>query len=118
LGMGVDWRRRTPRLATGVGGYSGVAIKPVALRCAFQVAQAVSIPVIGCGGIQCAEDVMEYLVVGCQAVQVGTVSFSDPTVLARMGQELEELLHSEGIETLSECIGTLQLSQAEPWRKA
>ncbi len=117
LGMGVDWRRRTPRLATGVGGYSGMAIKPVSLRCAYQVASAVSIPVIGCGGIQCAEDVMEYLVVGCQAVQVGTVSFSDPSALARMGQELAELLHSEGIDTLSDCIGTLAMPQAEPWRK-
>ncbi|MFT4648994.1 MAG: dihydroorotate dehydrogenase (NAD+) catalytic subunit [Glaciecola sp.] len=117
LGMGVDWRRRTPRLATGMGGYSGVGVKPVALRCAYQVAQAVSIPVIGCGGIQSAEDVMEYLVVGCQAVQVGTVSFSDPSVLARMGQDLVGLLQSEGIETLSECIGTLQVSSAKPWRK-
>lgn len=118
LGMGVDWRRRTPRLATGVGGYSGIGIKPVSLRCAFQVASAVSIPVIGCGGIQCAEDVMEYLVVGCQAVQVGTVSFSDPSALARMGQDLEDLLRAEGIETLSDCVGTLQMSTAEPWRKA
>jgi dihydroorotate dehydrogenase (NAD+) catalytic subunit len=117
LGMGVDWRSRKPRLATGVGGYSGTGIKPVALRCAFQVASAVSIPVIGCGGIQCAEDVMEYLVAGCQAVQVGTVSFSDPSILAHMGQELARLLESEGIDTISECIGTLKAPPTQPWRK-
>ncbi|MCA9000842.1 MAG: dihydroorotate dehydrogenase [Planctomycetes bacterium] len=116
LGMGVNWRRRTPRLATTVGGYSGVGVKPVSLRCAYQVAQAVSIPVIGCGGIQTAEDVMEYIVAGCQAVQVGTVSFSDPSALSRMGQELQALLESEGIETLSDCVGSLRSHEAQPWR--
>lgn len=107
LGMGVDWRRGKPHLATVVGGYSGLAIKPVALRCAWQVSQAVSIPIIGCGGITCAEDVLEFLAVGCTAVQVGTVSFSDPGRLAQMAEELSACLDAEGIGTSAEVTGRL-----------
>jgi dihydroorotate dehydrogenase (NAD+) catalytic subunit len=108
LGMQVDWRTGKPGLATVKGGYSGPAIKPVALRCAFECVQAVSIPVIGCGGIASAEDVLEYLAVGCSAVQVGTASFSDPALLARLPGELEQLLERAGVTCLEEVIGRLQ----------
>ncbi len=107
LGMGVDWRRGEPQLATVVGGYSGVAIKPIAMRCAWQVCQAVKIPVIGCGGIRNAEDVLEFLAVGCTAVQVGTASFSDPACLATLAQELSACLDEEGIATSAEVSGRL-----------
>jgi len=107
LGMAVDWRRRAPGLATTKGGYSGVAIKPIALRCAYECAQAVSIPVIGCGGITCAEDVLEFLVAGCHAVQVGTANFSDPALLTKLVQELEDLLNQANISRVVDLIGTL-----------
>lgn len=114
LGMAVDWRRRTPGLATVKGGYSGKAIKPIALRCALECAQAVDIPVIGCGGITCAEDILEFLVVGCTAVQVGTASFGDPALLAALPAELERLLEAEGIADISELIGALDARPAAP----
>jgi dihydroorotate dehydrogenase (NAD+) catalytic subunit len=108
LAMSVDWRTRTAGLATIQGGYSGVAIKPIALRCAWECARAVSIPVIGCGGIGRAEDVLEFLVVGCSAVQVGTASFSDPGRLAGLADELERLLASAGVDDVRELVGSLR----------
>lgn len=112
LGMQVDWRTGAPGLATLVGGYSGVGIKPVALRCAWECVQAVDIPVIGCGGISSAEDVLEFLAVGCRAVQVGTASFSDPGLLGRLAGELESLLEAEGLQAVDEVVGRLQAALA------
>jgi dihydroorotate dehydrogenase (NAD+) catalytic subunit len=112
LGMGVDWRSGKPALNTVVGGYSGVAIGPVALRCAFQCAQAVSIPVFGCGGITSAEEVLEFLAVGCLAVQVGTSSFSDPAMLGRLAAEVEVLLDAAGFGAARDVIGTIRLPQS------
>ena len=111
LGMAVDWRRHMPRLATVRGGYSGVGLKPIALRCAFDCVQATGLPVIGCGGIGSAEDVLEYIVAGCQAVEVGTASFSDPSLLARLAREVSELLDQAGIESLDELRGQLCLDE-------
>lgn len=107
LGMAVDWRSGRPALNTTIGGYSGSAIKPVALRCAWQCAEAVSIPVIGCGGIRTASDVLEYLVVGCAAVQIGTASFSDPSLLAGLSEQLHELLDGAGIPSVRALRGRL-----------
>jgi dihydroorotate dehydrogenase (NAD+) catalytic subunit len=90
-GLAVDWRRRRPILGAGTGGLSGPAIKPLALRCVWQVARAVNVPIIGVGGIASLNDVMEYLVCGASAVQVGTANFYDPGVAARLVDELEEL---------------------------
>lgn len=111
LGMAVDWRKRAWRLATKQGGYSGVGIKPVALRCAWECAQAIDIPVIGCGGIRTAEDVLEYLAVGCTAVQVGTASFSDPSLLGRLGDEVSALLDAAGIRSVAELIDCMERPQ-------
>jgi len=112
LGMRIDWRTRRPGLYTVQGGYSGTAIKPIALRCAWECARSVKIPVMGCGGITCAEDVLEFLVADCAAVQVGTASFSDPGLLARLPAELEALLEAQGIADVRELIGSLVIPRA------
>jgi dihydroorotate dehydrogenase (NAD+) catalytic subunit len=112
LGMQVDWRTRRPGLNTVQGGYSGTAIKPIAVRCAWECAQAVQIPIIGCGGIRTAQDVLEFMVAGCSAVQVGTQSFSDPGLLGRLPAELEELLDQANIGAIRDLIGTLETPQS------
>jgi dihydroorotate dehydrogenase (NAD+) catalytic subunit len=114
LGMKIDWRTRAPGLFTVQGGYSGVAIKPIALRCAWECARSVKIPVMGCGGIGSAADVLEFLVAGCTAVQVGTASFSDPGLLARLPAELEALLDEARIADVRELIGSLCIPHAGP----
>ena len=78
--MAIDWRKRRPMLGNVVGGLRGPAIKPIALRCVYQAAQAVKTPLIGIGGIATIDDVMEFLVAGATAVQIGTANFYDPTV--------------------------------------
>ena len=108
LGMSVDWRKGTPGLATVQGGYSGVGVKPVALRCAWDCVRSVNIPVIGCGGIAKLEDVLEFLVVGCSAVQIGTASFSNPSLLAEMVDALPAKLAEAGFDSVKELIGSMQ----------
>ncbi len=112
LGMKVDWRTGKPGLATVQGGYSGVAIKPIALRCAWECARSVSIPVVGCGGIMTAEDALEFLVVGCRAVQLGTVNFSDPGLVGRVAGEMSSLLDKHGVARAADLVGTLRLPDA------
>ncbi|HJP00271.1 MAG TPA: dihydroorotate dehydrogenase [Planctomycetota bacterium] len=113
LGMAVDWRSRRPRVATVQGGYSGTGIKPVALRCAWECARAVSIPVIGCGGVGDAQDVLEFLVVGCSAVQVGTAAFADPALPGVLAERVATLLDAEGIASVRELIGALEDGREE-----
>src|SRR5581483_11436413 len=84
VGMAVDWRRRRPILANVTGGLSGPAIKPLALRLVYRVSREVPVPVIGVGGIATLDDVMEFLVAGASAVQLGTVNFYDPTASVRV----------------------------------
>ena len=108
LGMRVDWHSGRPGLATVMGGYSGVGVKPVALRCAWSCTQAVSIPVIGCGGIAGPEDVLEFLAVGCAAVQVGTACFSDPASIATLPARIAALLDAAGIASVQEVIGRVR----------
>jgi dihydroorotate dehydrogenase (NAD+) catalytic subunit len=107
LGMAIDWRRRRPILGKVVGGLSGPAIKPLALRMVYQVARAVKIPVIGIGGIATIDDVMEFLVAGASAVQLGTVNFYDPTASVRIVEQLPEALTTLGAKSIAEIIGTL-----------
>jgi dihydroorotate dehydrogenase (NAD+) catalytic subunit len=107
-GLAVDWRRRRPVLGAGLGGLSGPAIKPLALRIVWQVAQAVEIPIIGVGGIASLDDVMEFLVAGATAVQIGTANFYNPSLASRLVDELDALLAAEGIGHVTELVGTLQ----------
>ncbi|HTU25502.1 MAG TPA: dihydroorotate dehydrogenase [Pirellulales bacterium] len=107
LGMAVDWRRRRPLLGNVLGGLSGPAIKPIALRAVYQVARAVTIPVVGIGGIGTIDDVMEFAVAGATAVQIGTANFYDPlasmTILDRLGAAVAEL----NCNRFADVVGTL-----------
>ena len=107
LGIAIDWRRRKSMLGNGMGGLSGPAIKPIALRCVHQVATAVDIPIIGIGGIADIDDVMEFLVVGASAVQIGTANYYDPTVSTRLVEQLPAALGAIATDSVSDCVGTL-----------
>ena len=107
IGMAVDWRRRRPVLGRGIGGLSGPAIKPVALRMVHEISRAVRIPVIGVGGARTAEDVLEFVCAGARAVQVGTAAFVDPAVLVSIVEELARLL-AAAKTTITELCGSLQ----------
>jgi dihydroorotate dehydrogenase (NAD+) catalytic subunit len=109
IGMAVNWRRRRPILGNVTGGLSGPAIKPLALRMVWQVARKVSIPVIGIGGIATIDDVMEFLVAGASAIQLGTVNFYDPTASQRIVEQLPTALAHLGVGSVREVIGTLQV---------
>ncbi len=106
-GMAVDIRSRKPLLANIVGGLSGPAVKPVALRCVWQVAQTVSIPVIGIGGIASAKDVLEFVLVGASAVEIGTASFTDPAAIFKIIQDLPGLCEELGIKNLEQYRNSL-----------
>jgi dihydroorotate dehydrogenase (NAD+) catalytic subunit len=105
VGMRLDIKTGKPILANRTGGLSGPAIKPVAIRMIYEVSQAVSIPIIGMGGIQSAEDVIEFFYAGASAVAVGTANFVDPFVCPSIIEELPILLDKLGYEHISECIG-------------
>ena len=107
LGIAIDWRRRKPMLGNGMGGLSGPAIKPIALRCVHQVSSAVDIPIIGIGGIANIDDVMEFLVAGASAVQIGTANYYDPTVSTRLIDQLPEALGEINAGSVAEIIGTM-----------
>ncbi len=109
LGMAIDWRNQKPMLGNVLGGLSGPAIKPVALRCVHQVAQAVDIPVVGIGGIANLDDVMEFLVAGASCVQIGTANYYDPTVSQRLVAELPAALRGLGVNSVTEVVRTLKL---------
>ncbi len=109
-GMAVNVRQRRPMLANVIGGLSGPAIKPVALRCVWQVAQSVNIPVVGLGGISTAEDVLEFILVGAHAVQIGTANFMQPDFCFKVIDELEKLCQEYGIDDLNAFRGTLKLA--------
>ena len=108
LGMAVDWRRRRPLLGNVLGGLSGPAIKPIALRCVYQVAQTVQTPLIGIGGIATVDDVMEFLVAGATAVQIGTANYYDPTVSMKILDHLPGALSELGATNVAEIVGTLK----------
>ncbi|GAB4128360.1 dihydroorotate dehydrogenase [Thermopirellula anaerolimosa] len=108
LGMAVDWRRRVPRLGNVLGGLSGPAIKPIALRAVYQLKQAVTIPIIGVGGIAGVDDCMEFFVVGADAVQIGTASFYRPNAVIEILDRLPDALRTLGAERLSDVVGTFR----------
>lgn len=105
----IDLETRKPHLANITGGLSGPAIKPVAVRMVWQVAKAITKPVIGMGGIQSVEDVVEFLVAGASAVQIGTASFYEPTISVRLVKELEQYCIERKIESVRSLIGTVKV---------
>ena len=107
VGMAIDWKRRRPILGNVTGGLSGPAIKPLALRMVWRVAQNVKIPIIGIGGIATVDDVMEFLVAGASCVQLGTVNFYDPTSAPRIVDQLPTALTQLGATSVAEIVGTL-----------
>ncbi len=108
-GMAVDVKTRKPRLANTIGGLSGPAIRPIAVRLVHQVVQAVNVPVIGIGGISRAIDALEFLIVGASAVQVGTANFVDPNAMQTVIDGLEEFCRNEGVADINDLIGTLEV---------
>ena len=108
LGIAIDWKRRRPILGNVTGGLSGPAIKPIALRIVYQVARKVRVPIIGIGGIASIDDVMEFLLAGATAVQLGTVNFYDPNAACRIVDQLPQALTCLGATSVREVVGTLQ----------
>ncbi|MEH7633781.1 dihydroorotate dehydrogenase [Bacillus pumilus] len=105
IGMRLDLKTGKPILANKTGGLSGPAIKPVAVRMVHEVSQAVSIPIIGMGGVQNAEDVLEFLLAGASAVAVGTANFVNPFICPEIIEELPKVLAAYGYSSVEECIG-------------
>ncbi|WP_299476362.1 dihydroorotate dehydrogenase [uncultured Paracoccus sp.] len=108
LSMAIDIQSRKPKLGNLMGGLSGPSLKPISLRMAYQCAKVVDIPVIGCGGISTVEDVVEYLIAGASAVQVGTATFINPTAMPNIISGLEAYMTKHGIADLSELIGSVR----------
>ena len=106
VGMAIDTRSRQPILANYTGGLSGPAVRPVAVRMVYQVAQAVGIPVVGLGGISKLNDALEFLMAGASAIQVGTAIFAEPGMLGRLIDDLESWMQANRIAHLSEIVGT------------
>jgi len=109
LGMAVDLDSRRPVLGNVFGGLSGPAIKPLALRMVYQVAQAVRVPVIGMGGIMTGRDALEFLLVGARAVQVGTANLADPEAAARILREMTDYAERRGLARLTDITGKLEI---------
>lgn len=110
-GAGIDIETRRPLLSGGVGGYSGTPVKPIALRCVWEVSRALpDAPIVGCGGVASGEDVVEYLLAGASAVAVGTVHFSEPRAGTRILRELVRTMERVGADAPRELVGA-----AEPW---
>lgn len=109
LGMAIDVKTRKPKLSTITGGLSGPAIKPIALRMVWQVANAVKIPVCGLGGIMNAEDAIEFILAGASCIQIGTANFIDPAVTIKIIEEMEFYCRKYGISNISDLIGNIRI---------
>jgi len=109
VALAIDPRSRRPRLAAGLGGLSGPAIKPIALRMVYEAARAVTIPVLGLGGIATGADAAEFLIAGASAVQVGTANFFDPRAPERIAEELDRFLEQENVARAADLVGTLKI---------
>ena len=109
IGMAIDLKTRKPKLGNVIGGLSGPAIKPVALRMVYQVAQAVAIPVIGIGGIENGQDALEFMVAGATAIQVGTANFVNPRAAQEIVEEIEDYVEKNRLRSISDIIGTLEV---------
>ena len=109
IGMAIDLKKRRPVLANVTGGFSGPAIKPVALRMVWQVARAVKVPIIGIGGIMNATDALEFILAGATAVQVGTASFINPGAAQTIVEEMEAWMLANGVADIKSLIGALEV---------
>lgn len=109
LGMAIDVEKRKPVLSTVTGGLSGPAIKPVALRMVWQVAKAVSVPVVGLGGIMNADDAIAFLLAGATAIEIGTANFIDPAVTVKVAEGINAYLDRHGYASVKEIIGALEV---------
>jgi dihydroorotate dehydrogenase (NAD+) catalytic subunit len=108
LGMAIDARTRRPKLARVVGGLSGPAVKPIALRMVWQVHRAVAVPVVGMGGIMTGEDAIEFMLAGATAVAVGTANFVDPTSALRVLDGMLEWCREHGVQRVADLVGALE----------
>ena len=109
LAMCINAETRRPELSNVTGGLSGPAIKPIALRMVYETARAVTIPILGMGGITTAEDAVEFLLAGATAVQVGTASYADPRAVERLANDLESWCRSHQVERVSSLTGALEI---------
>jgi dihydroorotate dehydrogenase (NAD+) catalytic subunit len=109
VGMAIDTRTRRPRIANVIGGLSGPAVKPVAVRMVWQASSAVKIPVIGIGGIATADDAIEFLIAGATAVQIGTAAFYDPLATVKAVRGLSAYLDSYGVASVRDLVGSIDL---------
>jgi dihydroorotate dehydrogenase (NAD+) catalytic subunit len=110
-GAGIDVETRRPKLSGVIGGYSGTPVKPIALRCVWEVAQALpGLPILGCGGVRTGDDVVEYLLAGASAVAIGTAHFAEPRVGVRIIKELERYMIRHDVRSVRDLVGA-----AEPW---
>ena len=107
MGMAIDIERRKPRLSINTGGLSGPAVKPVAVRCVWQVAKAVKIPVIGLGGIMTPEDAIEFFMAGASAIEIGTGNFIDPAISVKVAQGISDWLDRHHYTSLKEIVGII-----------
>ena len=105
--MAVNVKTRKPVLSTVTGGLSGPCVKPVALRMVWQVAKVVKIPVVGLGGISCANDAIEFLLAGASAIQIGTANFIDPTITIKVIDGINDYLDQNGFKSVKEIIGLI-----------
>jgi dihydroorotate dehydrogenase (NAD+) catalytic subunit len=111
LAISIDAETRRPRLSNITGGLSGPAIKPIALRMVYETARAVSIPIIGMGGITTPEDVVEFMLAGASAVEVGTASYADPRAVERLSKGLESWCRGHGVERVASLTGALEIAR-------
>jgi dihydroorotate dehydrogenase (NAD+) catalytic subunit len=110
-GAGIDVKTRRPKLRSVVGGYSGAPLKAIAMRCVWEVAQALrELPILGCGGVQSGDDVVEYLLAGASGVAIGTAHFAEPRIGRRIIKQLERYMTRNGITRIDELVGA-----AKPW---
>jgi dihydroorotate dehydrogenase (NAD+) catalytic subunit len=114
LAMAIDVETRRPKISNGMGGLSGPAIRPIAVRMVYECHQAVSIPVIGMGGIADARDALEFIVAGASAVQVGTANFVDPFIWPKLTRGITEYLSRHAITRLADLVGTVEIGAWEP----
>jgi dihydroorotate dehydrogenase (NAD+) catalytic subunit len=113
LAMAIDVETRKPMLTNVMGGLSGPAIRPIAVRMVYECRQAVRIPIVGMGGIASAADVIEFMLAGATAVQIGTANFADPFIWSRVLAELEAYCARHGVTRLSDLVGAVQTGKAK-----